>query len=239
MSPRHLVAFALWALVGCANVRYLGSVGRDGVYSNRGYGLALRVAGEGLEERWRPLDPLNPDDAPALWRPKIVDRPLDLDGDDYFHVSEQTRFAEPTLRILSRTSSVVRVDLTVQIFGKKHAMSPLDAFIALDLKRLAGTSSAAVDKSIAKMQRKTLRGGFEARIAEIATTIEGRPQVVRMALVDQAELVVEEKFKRRQLVRLWMYAPQMTDLLRQDHNRLVERLLLAAKGGPESVQEVW
>src|SRR5687767_421469 len=110
----------LTAVAGCTSPRYIGSIGRDGTYSNRGYGLAIRLDAGGLGERWDPIDPTNTDRVPNRMRPKQATGPIDVDGDGLLQLTERTKHMEPTLRLLSRTSSVARIDVDVIILGGKN-----------------------------------------------------------------------------------------------------------------------
>ena len=192
-AGRRLPHCLILALIGCTSPRYLGSIGRDGTYSNRGYGLAVRLSSNGLSERWDPIDPSELDRVPKSMRPKEKGGPLDVDGNGVLTVTERTQHTEPTLRILSRTSSVARIDVDVMILGGNNMTAPIDALMALELKTRAGTSSTSVGGAIAGMQRRTVVPDFDTRVAELDTGTGFQ----RIALIDHGDFLAEEGIRRR------------------------------------------
>ncbi len=225
----------LLLLAACGSPRYVGSIGRDGTYSNRGYGLAIRLEADGLGERWEAIDPSAADRAPRGVRPKVDNSPLDIDGDGILTLTERQQHYVPTLRLLSRTSSVARIDVDVMILGGKNRKVPIDAVMALDLKARAGTSSAAVDRAIEGMQRTKIASSFDARVAELVTP----RRFTRVAVIDQGDLLAEQSLKRRQIVKVVLTAARRTDALVADHDRLLDAVILNRRSSSETVREQW
>jgi hypothetical protein len=222
-------------LVGCTSPRYVGSIGRDGTYSNRGYGIAIRLNGSGLGDRWDPIDPTSTERVPKGLRPKEENGPLDVDGDGYLRVTERTQRLVPTLRILSRTSSVARIDVDVLILGGGNKTAPIDALMALELKERAGTSSVSVDGAIANMKRRKVTPDFDTRVAELATP----KGFTRIALIDQEDFLAEEGLTRRQVVKVVLWAGRRNEGLIEDHERLLDGVILNRRGSTETVREQW
>lgn len=238
---RYLVAtlLACAALAGCASPRYVGSIGRDQVYSNRGFGVLARLTQGDLLSRWKPVDPADMAEIPPGLRPARVREQLDVNGDGQLDVSETVVFYRPTLRLLSRTSSVARMDLEVELLGQNNARIPLDAIVGIDLKRLAGTSTSARDAAFAHIQRRVLSGEIQARVAETETTEGGAHRVVRRLVADVPEFRTEEGQTRRHIVRLTLWDDALDDQDRADFDRVVEGLVLAPQGGPTGTGERW
>ena len=229
-------ALLLLLLVGCTSPRYVGSIGRDGTYSNRGYGLAIRLSANGLGERWDPIDPSDPDRVPKSLRPKMRNGPIDVDGDGFLQFTERQQHLDPALRLLSRTSSVARIDVDVLILGGVNKTAPIDALMALELKDRAGTSTTAVSGAIPKIRRRKVAPNFDARVAEILTP----KGFQRIALIDHEEFRGEEGITRRQLVKVVLSGVKTkVEGLAQDHERLLDGLILNTRGSTETVREQW
>ncbi len=233
-----LVAAGLLAVlsIGCASPRYVGSIGRDDVYSNRGFGLLVNLKAGGVMSRWDALDPSNLEEVPPRLRPKRVREPLDLDGDGLLQVTEATVTYRPTLRLVSRTSSVAKMDLDVQILGSNNASVPLDALVGLDIKRLAGANEVAVAESFGAITRVSLAGEVAGRVVEIQT--EGGQQV-RLLVADVSDFVGEEGQTRRHIIRLELSAKALNDEMRADFDHVVSGLMVAPRGAPLSKDEKW
>lgn len=224
----------LFLLGGCTTPRYIGSIGRDGTYSNRGYGLAIRLSSNGLAERWDPIDPADTKRAPKAMRPKKKTGPIDVDGDGVLRFTERTQYLTPTLRLLSRTSSVARIDVDVMILGGNNKTAPLDALMALELKTRAGTSNAVGD-AITGMKRRRVSNLFDARVAELETP----KGFERIALIDHGNFLAEEGIRRRQLVKAVLSAKKRSDALVTDHERLLDGVILNTRGSGATKREQW
>jgi hypothetical protein len=222
-------------LVGCTSPRYVGSIGRDGTYSNRGYGIAIRLSANGLAERWDPIDPTATDRVPKNLRPKEKNGPLDVDGDGFLRLTERTQHLTPALRLLSRTSSVARIDVDVLILGGNNKTAPIDALMALELKHRAGTSTASVGGAITSMKRRKVAPDFDARVAEIRTPTGFE----RIALIDHGDFRAEEGLTRRQVVKVVLSARRKNEMLVADHERLLDGVILNRRGSSETVREQW
>lgn len=225
-------------LTACASPRYVGSIGRDGTYSNRGFGLAIRLQHEGLSERWEAIDPSQLEKAPAHMRPRLVTQPLDLDSDGHLQITERQEYSKPTLRLLSRTSSTAWIDVDVAIARGPHKADPLDELLTSELRELAKTSSAtatAVDQAIASMAKRRVVPDFEARVTELSTP-EG---FFRLALIDHDDFQAEQGIIRRQLVKVLLTADQRRPQLAEDHDRLLEAAILNRRGSSETLREQW
>jgi hypothetical protein len=215
--------------------RYVGSIGPGGLYSNRGYGFALRLHDSGLDQRWLVIDPANPDAAPPNRRPVVHDEPLDLDGDGKLAIGETVHFLTPVLRLLSKTSTGAEITLDVDIVHPKNKKAPIEDFVIPEIRKLTRTASIA-----GQIQQAMIGGIWDARIAESEPPPPGtQGTVYRIALIDQPELVAEEGIKRRQIVRVVLRAPQMTDALRKDLELFLGGLILNRFAGEQSDQERW
>src|SRR5688572_7728107 len=113
----HCLMLASAALVvpACVNDRYVGSVGRDGAYVNRGYGFSVLLQKDALNERWE----IAGADDPGF------DSPIDVDGDGLIEIDETRRIRRPLLRLWSKTSSA-SMSIDVAILGKNNAKTSLD-----------------------------------------------------------------------------------------------------------------
>src|SRR5207244_4246388 len=112
---------------------------------------------------------------------------------------ETTHYLEPTLRLLSKTSSATgaQIAIDVQILGQKAKAYPLDDLILPEVRRLTKTASTA-----GPIEKREV-GGYAARIAETPKTVtKDGIRAYRIALIDHADFVAEEKVKRRQLVKV-------------------------------------
>jgi hypothetical protein len=228
------VAPALALAVGCTTPRYIGSIGRDGTYSNRGYGMAILLASGGLAERWQPIDPSETDAAPKGARPTVVTAPLDIDGDGLLEVTERQLHAHPTLRLLSRTSTAARIDVEVGILGGKNAAAPLEALLFDAMRKVAKTSSAAAAGSVAGAVARTVSPDFDARVGEIETD-----RFYRIAVIDHGGFLAEEGIRRRQLVTVVLAAPSNAAAFTEDHDRVIGAMILNRRGSSTTIREQW
>ena len=222
----------LGLLAGCASPRYVGSIGRDGTYSNRGYGIAVPLESSGLSDRWKAIDPSKLERAPRKYRPSLINAPLDVDGNGYLEVTEQQEFTRPTLRLISKTSTVSRMDVQVTILGGKNRVAPLDALLTYELRHLASETASA---AVARMEKKNLRGND----AYVTTLTGDNGKFYRVALIDQPEMIAEEGIKRRQVVKITLATEKPSDDLTKDHDRLLEAVILSRRGSSEGVKEKW
>jgi hypothetical protein len=222
-------------LAGCTSPRYVGSIGRDGTYSNRGYGLAIRLDVNGLGERWDAIDPTEREKVPKSVRPKRKTDPIDVDGDGLLSLTERQEHMVPTLRLLSRTSSTARIDIDVLILGGANKTAPIDALVALELKQRVGTSTAGVGEAITKMIRRTVAPDFDARVAEISSS----KGYYRIALIDHGDFLAEEGIKRRQMIKVLLSAKRRSDPMVEDHDKLLDAVILNRRGSSTSVREQW
>lgn len=222
------------AASGCASDRYVGAIGADHTYGNRGYGIAIRLGDSGsastLEARWRTIDPRRIDDEPDPTRPTACDEPIDLDGNGVLEAKETTHLLRPMLRLVSKTSTGTAMSIDVNILGKNNAKVGLEALLLNELQQLTSTSSAT-EGSIVSTSSVALPMGNPVRIAEINTTYHGRPRAFRVALADQGDVTAEDGFVRRQIVRIVLATQKLTDELRRDHELLLGRLFLGRQTG--------
>lgn len=231
------LSLGLLTALGCTTPRYVGSVGRDGSYANRGFGLLVRTGP--LLPRWKALDPGRPDEAPPAHRFVLSEAPLDLNGDGFIELGETRKYAQPTLRLISRTSTTTVIDINVEILGGNASGAPLDAWVIGSLKSSnIKTSTAATDQAVATLSRLEV-SGRPARVFEVGAFREGSRRVLRRALIDQSDFLSEEGARRRQVVAVDLWADVMTDSLRADHDTLLKSMVLAARGGRSTTQETW
>lgn len=217
-------------LSACASPRYIGTLGRGDIYANRGYGVVANLSQGGLTDRWTVVDPSDLEQIAPADRPARVRGQIDLNGNGLLELPETIVFYEPTLRLLSKTSSTARIDLDVQILGENNFAIPLDALVALDLKA-AATSSAARDAAFAAIERRTV-GEAQARVVELDARTDRGPRRLRLAIVDVPDFETETKTVRRQIVRVRLTAPALDDAMRADLGHLLDGLLVARRGKP-------
>lgn len=235
---------AAWLILAlstaCTTARYVGSIVRDETYVNRGYGVVLRLSDSGVMSRWQAFDPAAPEDGPAGSRPKFSDGPLDLDADGKLDVLERTGHLDPPLRLVNKNDPNAIIDLEVQILGGADQKLPLDALIFRELKRWIPTSSAGIDLAIKGRSNVDLVGSFKGRASELTVKdANGQPQALRIAWIEQDGFLGEEGIERRQLVRLVLRSPAITDEQRADFGALLKHLLLSRRGSSTTNRETW
>lgn len=229
------LALAL-AASACAPARYLGSIGSDRTYVNRGYGLVAKLAVNGLLDRWEVVTHEGPDHVPLHLRPRLSSESLDLDGDGYLVLSERSQHTLPALRLLAKSSTTTVMDVDVEILGGDSKKIPLDALLALEVRQRAGTATVtAVREAIRTMQRVRVAPDWQGRVGEV----DGPGRTHRIAVIDQPGFLAEEGITRRQMVRVILSAPALTDALRRDFDLLLSGLVLNTRGSPETNQEKW
>lgn len=224
--PSCLIGLAALSVVGCVSDRYVGSVGATGTYSNRGYGVAVDLSQAGLLERWKVIDPREPESAPADLVPVVRDSPLDLDGDGVLHADELVRYNEPMLRLVSKTSTAARIDIDVMILGGKNAQGDLDALMKYTIEGLVG--HAVLNE---RWEPRKLGPDYEGRVSEL---IEDG---MRVAIIDHKDYLAEEGVKRRQLVKIILRTSKLTADQRADHNFILHSIALNAMSAPLTRQE--
>lgn len=222
-------ALLLLCLIGCATPRYIGSIGRDRVYSNRGYGIALRLDAAPLLHHYRAVDPHKLEAVPAALRPQRIDGPLDLNGDGVLAITERAPHLEPALRLISKTTPDTTLDLSVELVGGERRERSLERLLE---EALAGTAPAAViERAMAQLQTRRHPGGFPTRVITLPHA--------RWAVIEQAGFVAEERIPRRQLVWLRLTSPHLDDDRIADHEAALNALILSRRGGTPSSEETW
>lgn len=230
MNARSVALVVLLALAGCTTARYAGSVGRDRSFVNRGYGFLVRLSHARIGERFDAIVPENRERFPAAIRPKAFESPLDLDADGFLDVTETTRHFQPALRLLSRTSTAVFIDVDVQILSKKNNSAPLIEIALGDAKRMTQAAGGTFSGSAATTKR-TVAPNFDAVVFELPRH--------RVAVIDQSGFEGEEGITRRQIVRVTLHAPRIDESLRAAHDDVLDALILNRRGSVESTKEEW
>ncbi len=225
---------------GCVSPRYIGSIGRDRTYSNRGYGLAVRLTEGGLIERWAPVEPDRLHRAPSRARPLSLSDPIDLDGDGRLDLTERTQRQRPVLRLLHRAKPSAWLDLDVKILGGPERGASLDAVVASQIRPMVGTSSSALSQALNGVKTVKVQdqqgGAFEARVAEL-TSKDGR--FARLAVIDQRRFRAEEGILRRQIVKVTLWTKSKDEALNKDHALFMRSVLLTRAGGRATTKENW
>lgn len=229
VQPRTLAPALLCALAACASPRYLGSIGRDGVYSNRGYGVAFNTQANKRLRDYRAADPAQLEAVPKAVRPVLLDSELDLNADGVLAITERTPHLEPALRLLSRTTPDTSIDLSVELLGGERRALPAEARLTEALAKVAPPK--VVQEALAGMQTRRHPGGFKAWVVTLPFS--------RWALIDQADFVAEERIPRRQLVWLRLNSPHMDEDRVADHEAALSALILSHRGGRPSSEETW
>jgi hypothetical protein len=232
--PHRLIALLALLAPACVSDRYVGSIGPHSIYSNRGWGFALQLERDGLDKRWRAIDPHDTGNLPPEERPTVHDEPLDLNGDDELRIGETAHYLTPTLRLISKTSTGAEITIDVEIVGGKSRAFPLDSIALPQVRRL--TKTASIAGSIEKREV----GGYSARVVETpALVTDAGLRAYRVALVDQADFIAEEEIKRRQLMIVVLSAAEITPELRRDFETVLDGLLLNHHAGEQTPQEKW
>jgi hypothetical protein len=195
----------------CASSRYLGRTARDGAFVHRGFGLVVHPDPAG---DWRIVREGDPTVAYALW-PQRIDGPLDLNADGELVRDELTSYEEPTARLVSRTSTAVRVDVRVKIAGPETVDVPVE--------RMLRARQASGD---ARQWRRTVSPGYEAWIGMCPDCAE--PEDRLLALVDHDDFGAAAG-RRRQIIELRFVAPRIDDADRARLDELLDRLYLARR----------
>ena len=223
-------------LVSCATSRYVGSVGRDGTYANRGFGFALRIKHRDLDQRWKLLDPAQLPLTPRPGLPIPTREPLDLDGDGMLSVGESTLHFRPALRLVSRTSTGARADLRVEILSGPAKDAGLDRLLSRALRIWTKMPTRIRQRAFQRAQERNLIGGRKVRVA----TATSAAWLHHLAVIDQGPVRVEERILRRQLVTVHVYAPRPADpTVTTDFDHILGALILNRQAAAESVLERW
>ncbi|MBI4820331.1 MAG: hypothetical protein HY791_28960 [Deltaproteobacteria bacterium] len=207
-------------IAACATDRYVGSLGSDLVWANRGYGLVLPLSE--LAPRWIVVDPQDPSAVPPALRPLVAEDAIDLDGDGKTSFSESTRRLVPALRLVSRTSTAT-----------------LDVIVSLSPVRGGPTLELVATSEL-------IRRGFDARSVERASEagrLELRAKTAdrsaRVIAIDQPELVAEEGRVRRQVITFVLEAHELDEPSVADQDLASRALILSAEAAPLSEGESW
>ncbi len=219
-------------------MRYVGSVGRDRTYSNRGYGLSLRLNHGGLEDRWHVLDPSTPSHLPDALRRQKKLVALDLNGNGVLEPAELTRSYRPMLQLVSRSSTTTRVIVDVEILGGSDRHASLDRLLQDELERLPAVSPEAKDQAYLKRTSRRLAPDFEARLLELRP--ERRDSTYRrIALIDQGHFMAEDNTPRRQVVKVVLEGKSLEPRFQKDHELFLRGLVLNRRGSSMSMRERW
>lgn len=222
---------------GCAGSRYLGSVGRSGVYSNRGYGLTVDTSTAGLSSRFTVIDPQDLESAPPDLRPRLEKGLLDINGDGRLSLGEDVgRFTIPTFRMYQRVGEqTVRVDVDLRIIGGDDAKLTLNKLFERELEKLASVKTST--RALTVVRDQFARN--PAFTEELSVSSPEGPRDVRLTLMDGGYFAAEEGGFRRQVVRVLMVAPALSQQLRADHQALVSGIILARAGAAPTAKERW
>lgn len=236
---RRLFAFALLAALasGCAGSRYLGSLGRNGVYSNRGYGMTVDTATAGVSTRFVVIDPTDLEAAPQALRPRLEKGLLDLNGDGKLGLGEDVgSFTLPTLRLYRDGGGApVLIDVDVQIVGGEDAKRTLNVLFERELERLRPVRTST-------RTPRVVRDAFARHPAfteELTVSTKDGARDLRLTLLDGGYFAAEGGGFRRQVVKVLMVAERITQELRADYQRLVSGILMARAQPPPSAKERW
>ncbi|MEL7372390.1 MAG: hypothetical protein AAFN74_25930 [Myxococcota bacterium] len=230
-----LVALVLTAFVHCGTQRYVGSIGRDGTYANRGYGFAIIVGRANLARRWVLLDPAKLPLRRTDGLPIPTRDPIDIDGDGFYSVGEATLHFDPTVRLLSQTSTGAVADIRVEVLSGPARDASLEALLQRALNIWTGVP--------ARIRQQALRRAITRKVKDrpaMVTTATSADRLHHVAVIDQGQVRAEENIRRRQLVTIHVYAPQPADArLRDDFGALLDALVLNRKTAPETAREKW
>lgn len=209
--PLALGLLIISQLSACASSRYLGQASRDGAFVHRGFGLVIRPDSA---SEWRIVREGDPEVPWTLW-PQRVDGALDLDADGQLEREEIIPHEDPTARLVSRTSTAVRVDVRVKILG------PEADDVAVERMLRTRQSSGA-----ARHWRSTVSPGYEAWIGLCPDCAAPEDRLV--ALIDHDDFG-SEAGPRRQLIELRFVAPRVDDAARARLAALLEQVYLARR----------
>ena len=195
----------------CASSRYLGRTTRDGSFVHRGFGLVVHPE---PDTGWRIVREGMTSVPYTLW-PQRIDGALDLDADGELVRDELTSYEDPTVRLVSRTSTAVRVDVRVRIAGPAERDVPVERML-----RARQASGAA------RQWRRTVSPGYEAWVGFCPDC--AAPENRLLALVDHDGFGAESG-RRRQIIELQFLAPRVDDADRARLEALLDRLYLARR----------
>ena len=211
-SPRSLgiAALAISHLAACATSPYLSSATRDGTFVNRGYGLVVNLDDD---SDWRIVAEGDPAVPWTQW-PQRIDGALDLDADGELEREELTSYEAPTLRLISQTSTAVRIDVNVTIVPTAEGDLKIDRLLR-----------ARQPSETARWQRLTVRPGHDAWLGWCPDCEAPEDRLV--ALIDHQNYRAEAGL-RRQLVELQLFAPELQPRHRAMLEAVLQRIYLTS-----------
>lgn len=201
------------ACFACATPRYLSRQTRDGSFVHPGFGLYIHL---GPDAPWRLVRDQDPDVPWTLW-PQRVDGALDLDGDGRLETEEVTSREAPTARLVSRTSTAVRVDVQVEIAEPARA--------GVSVERMVRALQARGDPAL---HRRTVTEGWETWVGLCPECPE--PENRLIAMVDHSSFVAEAG-RRRQLVTFRWIGPEIGSEEADRFEALLDRVVLRERAG--------
>lgn len=208
-----MVALILSQSAACATPRYLGRTTSDGTFVHRAFGLVIDLP-PGSD--WRVVRDHDPAVPWTLW-PQRIDGPLDLDGDGEITTGELTSYEDPTVRLLSRTSTAARIDIRVTIAGPERRDVPADRLLRA---RQSGGQSV--------LRRRSVSTGYETWVGYCPRCPQASDRLV--AIIDHAGFEAEAG-RRRQLVTVEMYAEPLDEAAVDQLNAVLDEVLLARAAG--------
>ncbi|MEE2901619.1 MAG: hypothetical protein VYC39_04785 [Myxococcota bacterium] len=227
LIPYHL-AFTLLVFSGvaCSSDRYVGSLGKSGMYANRGYGVVIQLNDRDLLSRWEYIDPHKIDIYKESVRPSLTQETIDLNGDGTLHHDEVVVQWKPNFRLVHKDVATSRIDLGVDILGGRNKAADFGAYVRATVKNEFGVETSKGDW-------KALRLGPDFRAYSTRLKEDG----LLLAAIDQGNFSAEEGAVRRQIVWARLKSLELTEQEEKDFGSFLRSLLLNSKAGRQTTWE--
>jgi hypothetical protein len=232
-----VAAFGCFIFAGCSSQRYLGAVGRDGTYANRGYGIVLSLSQLDLSSRWTIADPENMEQTPPSFRPEIRHETIDLDGDGQSSSGEVVLLSRPTVVLFARNSTTTAILLDVKVVSGRDRARPLEALLRQSFSGMRGVSPRLAQNVPVETSTKTAQNRSLSMSASVKAN--AAPRFYRLVAMDQPEFLTEDGATRRQVVFIFLVTDEPSEALTRDQNTIVENVTLQDRADPKRDHEKW
>ena len=224
----YYLALTFFVLTGvaCSSDRYVGSLGKSGMYANRGYGVVVQLNHDNLLSRWEYIDPRKIDIYKESVRPSLTQETIDLNGDGILHHDEVVIQWKPNFRLVHKDTATSRIDLGVDILGGRNKSADFGAYVRATVKNEFGVETRKEDW-------KALRLGPDFNAYSTRLIKNG----LLLAAIDQGNFSAEEGATRRQIVWARLKSLELTAEEEKDFGSFLGALLLNSKAGRQTTRE--